>query len=60
MDSIVLDATDVPPGLLGSGALVDLIGPERDLDAVAAAAGTIGYEVLTSLGHRFHRTYLGA
>jgi alanine racemase len=60
MDSLVLDATDVPPGRLGPGALVDLIGPERDVDAVAAAAGTIGYEVLTGLGHRFHRTYLGA
>ncbi|MGH1588074.1 alanine racemase [Methylobacterium phyllosphaerae] len=60
MDSLVLDVTDVAPGTLGSGALVDIIGPERDVDAVAAAAGTIGYEVLTNLGHRFHRIYLGA
>ncbi|WP_457105368.1 alanine racemase [Methylobacterium sp. P5_C11] len=60
MDSLVLDVTDVAPGTLGPGALVDIIGPERDVDAVAAAAGTIGYEVLTNLGHRFHRIYLGA
>ncbi|KOX54215.1 alanine racemase [Streptomyces purpurogeneiscleroticus] len=60
MDSLVLDVTDLAPGTIGPGALVDIIGPERDVDAVAAAAGTIGYEVLTNLGHRFHRVYLGA
>lgn len=60
MDSLVLDATDIPPGLLGSGSLVDLIGPDQDVDALAASAGTIGYEVLTGLGHRFHRHYHGA
>ncbi|HEY4143085.1 MAG TPA: alanine racemase C-terminal domain-containing protein, partial [Pseudolabrys sp.] len=27
------------------------------VDDVAAAAGTIGYEVLTSLGRRYHRVY---
>jgi len=29
------------------------------VDQVAAAAGTIGYEILTSLGHRYHRAYVG-
>ena len=29
------------------------------VDAVAEAAGTIGYEILTSLGGRYFRTYLG-
>jgi alanine racemase len=60
MDSIILDASDIPPGGLEPGSLVDLIGPEHDLDAVARAAGTIGYEVLTRLGHRFHRIYRDA
>ncbi|WP_345822528.1 alanine racemase [Methylobacterium fujisawaense] len=60
MDSLVLDVTDLAPGTIGPGALVDIIGPERDVDAVAAAADTIGYEVLTNLGHRFHRVFLGA
>ncbi|MDQ0449930.1 alanine racemase [Methylobacterium aerolatum] len=59
MDSIVLDATDLPPDALRPGTPVDLIGPNRSVDAVAAAAGTIGYEVLTGLGHRFHRIYSG-
>jgi alanine racemase len=30
------------------------------VDAVAGAAGTIGYEVLTGLGRRYHRVYRGA
>jgi alanine racemase len=60
MDSIILDATDAPPDAVRSGSLVELVGPERDVDAVASAAGTIGYEVLTGLGHRFYRTYLDA
>jgi alanine racemase len=59
MDSIILDAT-AAPATLQPGALVDLIGPRLDLDTVAAAAGTIGYELLTSLGQRFHRHYIGA
>lgn len=55
MDSIILDATALPDGSLLPGALVDLIGPDRDLDALARDAGTIGYELLTSLGTRYHR-----
>jgi len=35
-----------------------LIGPELAADDVASAAGTIGYEILTALGRRYHRTYL--
>lgn len=52
MDSIVLDATgtDLVPGML-----VDLIDPRHDADRAGAASGTIGYEILTSLGHRFER-----
>ena len=57
MDSLVLDVTDLPPSAIGPGVLVDLIGPEQGVDALAAASGTIGYEVLTRLGHRFHRIY---
>ena len=59
MDSITLDATGAPEDKLRPGAMVDLIGPRNPVDAVAQAAGTIGYEILTSLGHRYHRRYLG-
>jgi alanine racemase len=34
-----------------------LIGDEIIVDDLANAAGTIGYEVLTSLGRRYHRIY---
>lgn len=57
MDSIVLDTTaiDFP---LPAGTLVELIGPHQTVDEVAALAGTIGYEILTALGRRFHRIYV--
>ncbi len=58
MDSIILDATALPNGSLLPGALVDLIGPDQDLDALAREAGTIGYELLTSIGARYHRQYI--
>lgn len=59
MDSIILDISALPEGRLKEGDLVELIGPSHPLDTVADVAGTIGYEVLTSLGHRFHRRYVG-
>lgn len=58
MDSIILDATDCPDDALREGDWVDLICEEQTVDQIAAASGTIGYEVLTSLGRRFHRRYL--
>jgi alanine racemase len=58
MDMITVDVTDVPQDAARPGESVDIIGPGRDIDAVAADAGTIGYEILTSLGSRFRRRYL--
>ncbi len=58
MDSITLDASALPDGALTAGAFVDLIGPHETVDAVAARAGTIGYEILTSLGQRYFREYI--
>ncbi len=59
MDLITLDVTGVPAGDAHVGGLVDLIGPDQDVDTLAGAAGTIGYEILTSLGARYHRVFLG-
>ncbi|MEM7222454.1 MAG: alanine racemase [Pseudomonadota bacterium] len=59
MDLITLDVSAVPSGLVHPGALVQFLGPEQDLDAVAEQASTIGYEILTALGSRYHRHYLG-
>ena len=58
MDLTTFDVTDVP-GVV-PGAWLELIGPAQTPDDLAAAAGTNGYEVLTSLGRRFHRVYLPA
>ena len=58
MDLTTVDVTDVPDELARPGALVDLLGPDNDLDDTAARAGTIGYEILTRLGNRFERRYI--
>ena len=54
MDTITFDVTDAPDGA-SRAASVELIGPRQTVDDLAAAAGTIGYEILTSLGGRYHR-----
>ena len=38
---------------------VELLGQHQSVDNLADAAGTIGYEILTSLGARYNRTYIG-
>jgi alanine racemase len=58
MDLMTFDATDCPT--LGTGDWLELIGPNMPPDTLAAAAGTIGYEILTSLGARYCRVYQGA
>jgi alanine racemase len=58
MDSIVLDITALPPNVLKPGDLLEMIGPNQAVDQVAEQADTIGYEILTSLGRRFHRRYV--
>ena len=38
---------------------VELMGQHQSIDTLAEAAGTIGYEILTSLGSRYARKYIG-
>jgi alanine racemase len=57
MDSITLDVTGIPEARVQAGQFVDLLCPQQTVDDVAREAGTIGYEVLTRLGGRFHREY---
>ncbi len=53
MDLITVDVTD-----LGEDPeTLTLIGPHQSVDDIAAAADTIGHEVLTSLGARYTRRY---
>lgn len=55
MDLITVDVSHLsePPKSL------DILGPQQGADALASVAGTIGYEILTSLGARYQRQYAG-
>lgn len=55
MDLTTFDVTDLPG--LRPGDVLTLIGPGCSPDEVAERAGTIGYEILTSLGARYRRQY---
>jgi alanine racemase len=59
MDLITIDVSAVPEEAAQAGNVVDIISPEHPVDDLAREAGTIGYEVLTALGRRFERHYLG-
>ena len=58
MDLTTFDATDHPG--IAPGEWLELLGPHQSPDAIAAAAGTNGYEILTSLALRLPRVYEGA
>jgi alanine racemase len=55
MDLIAVDVTGIPESDIKTGGYAELLGDRFTIDDVADRAGTIGYEVLTSLGQRFHR-----
>ncbi|WP_187436241.1 alanine racemase [Bradyrhizobium hipponense] len=59
MDLIAIDITDLPPNAARRGHLVTLLGDGITVDELAHHFGTIGYEVLTSLGRRYARIYKG-
>lgn len=55
MDLLTVDVShlaDVPETL-------EILGEHQTVDDLAEAAGTIGYEILTSLGARYARRYVG-
>ncbi|MBY8977654.1 alanine racemase [Rhodobacteraceae bacterium NNCM2] len=55
MDLITLDVTDAPDA--APGGWIEILGPNQSIDDLAQATGTIGYEILTSLGFRYSRHY---
>lgn len=57
MDLMAVDVTDLR--LVARGDWAELFGHAIPIDQVAHAADTIGYELLTSLGKRYARTYRG-
>ena len=58
MDLLTIDIGAVPRGEVQVGDPVELIGPTVGVDEVAAAAGTISYEILTGMGRRLVREYV--
>jgi alanine racemase len=56
MDMIGVDVTDLHEQPL-PGDMVEILGPHISVDDHADVAGTIGYEILTSLKGRYSRSY---
>jgi alanine racemase len=59
MDLIAVDVTDLEKNAARRGHMATLIGEGITVDELAHHFGTIGYEVLTSLGPRYARVYKG-
>src|SRR6516225_2384412 len=59
MDLMAVDITDLPPNAARRGHMATLLGEGITVDELAHHFGTIGYEVLTSLGARYARLYKG-
>jgi alanine racemase len=57
MDLTALDVTDLPIDAAHRGDLARFLDVEISVDELASHAGTIGYEVLTSLGRRYRRVF---
>jgi len=58
MDLTMFDVTGLGDEIT-HGDWIELFGSNVPIDEAAAAAGTIAYEMLTSLGSRYDRHYLG-
>jgi alanine racemase len=60
MDLIIADVTDLAEDAVRPGVRAELFGAAVGLDDFASRSGAIGYQVLTSLGARYRRTYIEA
>ncbi len=56
MDLSIVDITDAPEAV-PPGTAVELLGSTITIDDLGRQTGTIGYEILTSLGRRYQRLY---
>ncbi len=59
MDLMAVDITDLEKNAVRRGHMVTLLGEGITVDELAHHFGTIGYEVLSSLGSRYARVYKG-
>lgn len=59
MDLMTIDISHLEENLCREGDFVTLIDDQQSLDDLGMQAGTIGYEIMTGLGHRLERLYIG-
>lgn len=60
MDLTIISLENVPENIRPKqGDFIEVLGHNQSADDLADAAGTIGYEILTNLGRRYSRTYIG-
>jgi len=58
MDLLSVDVTDIAEDMTLPGAWAQTLGPDVPPEELAKAAGTLAYELLTSLGKRYTRRYI--
>jgi len=58
MDLVTIDLSNIKGAMPKQGDALEILGENQSVDDLAAAAGTIGYEILTSLGSRYAREYI--
>lgn len=58
MDLIIVDTGGLKNGQPKTGDALEVLGPHQSIDELAADLGTIGYEIITSLGKRYERAYI--
>jgi alanine racemase len=57
MDMIALDVSALPEGKITPATRAEFINAAQDVNAIAEASGTIGYEIFTRIGRRVARVY---
>ena len=60
MDLVTIDISNIKGEQPKQGDSVEILGKNQSIDDLAQSAGTIGYEILTSLSHRYKRAYIRA
>lgn len=58
MDLVTIDISQIEGQQPAQGDTIEILGPNQTIDDLAKSAGTIGYEILTSLGARYKRHYI--
>lgn len=60
MDQMMFDLSALPEGAVKAGDFIEIYGPNISISEAAWRAGTIDYELLTSLGQRMQYRYLSS